>query len=86
MRQAKGLWAFKLAEQSWSLRSYNEIDRLFHPMFQSEASKKFAIGRTKMFYVIRHGLGPAVLEEISKTLMNLLVALHYYYLKRQMLK
>ena len=35
-------------------------------MFQSDTSGKFAIGRTKMSYVVRHGLGPAVLEEISK--------------------
>ena len=35
-------------------------------MFQSETSEKFAIGRTKISYVVRHGLGPAVLEEISK--------------------
>ena len=35
-------------------------------MFQSDTSEKFAIGRAKMSYVVRHGLGPAVLEEISK--------------------
>ena len=35
-------------------------------MFQSETFEKFAIGHTKMSYVVRHGLGPVVLEEISK--------------------
>ena len=35
-------------------------------MFQNEVSEKIAIGRTKISYVVRHGLGPAVLEEISK--------------------
>ena len=35
-------------------------------MFQSETSEKFAIGRTMMPYVVLHGLGPAVLEGISK--------------------
>ena len=35
-------------------------------MFESETSEKFAIWHTKMFYVFSHGLGPAVLEEISK--------------------
>ena len=35
-------------------------------MFQSETSEKFAIGRTMMSYVVHHGLGPAVLEGISK--------------------
>ena len=64
--QAEGLWAFKLAEQYWSFRSCDGIDRLFRRMFQSETSEKFAIGRTKISYVVRHGLGPAVLEEISK--------------------
>ena len=64
--QAEGLWAFKLAEQDWSFRSCDGIYRLFHRMFQSETSEKFAIVRTKMSYVVRHGLGPAVLEEISK--------------------
>ena len=34
-------------------------------MFQSETAEKFAIGCTKVSYVVRHGLGPAVLEEIS---------------------
>ena len=66
MTQAEELWAFKLAEQGWSFRSCDGIDRLFHRMFQSETSEKVAIGRTKMSYVFRHGLGPAVLEEISK--------------------
>ena len=66
MTQAEGLWAFKLAEQDWSFRSCDGIDRLFHRMFQSETSEKFAIVRTKMSFVVRHGLGPSVLEEISK--------------------
>ena len=35
-------------------------------MFQSERSEKFAIGHTKMSYVVHHGLGPAVLKKISK--------------------
>ena len=35
-------------------------------MFQSETSEKFAIGCTKLSYIVHHGLGPAVLEEISK--------------------
>ena len=35
-------------------------------MFESETSEKFAIWHTKMSYVFSHGLGPAVLEEISK--------------------
>ena len=64
--QAEGLWAFKLAEQGWSFRSCDGIDRLFHRMFRSETSEKFAIGRTKMSYVVHFGLDPAVLEEISK--------------------
>ena len=34
--------------------------------FQSETSEKFTIGCTKMSYVVCHGLGPVVLEEISK--------------------
>ena len=66
MTQAEGLWVFKLAELDWSFRSCDGIDQLFHCMFQSETSEKFAIGSTKMSYVICHGLGPAVLEEISK--------------------
>ena len=64
--QAEGLWAFKLAEQDWSFRSCDAIHHLFHHMFQSETSEKFAIGLTKMSDVVRHGLGPAVLEEIRK--------------------
>ena len=32
--QAKRLWAFKLAEQDWSFRSCDGIDRLFLCMFQ----------------------------------------------------
>ena len=66
MTQAEGLWAFKLAEQDWSFRSCDGINQLFHRMFQSETSEKFTIGCTKMSYVVRNGLGPAVLEEISK--------------------
>ena len=64
--QAEGLWDFKLAEQDWSFRSWDGIDRLFHRMFQSETSEKFVIGRTKVSYVVPHGLRPGVLEEISK--------------------
>ena len=41
--QAEELWAFKLAEQDWSFRSCDGIDLLFHCMFQSETSEKFAI-------------------------------------------
>ena len=66
MTQAKGLWAFKLAEQDWSFRSCNGINRLFHRTFQSKTSEKFTIGHTKMSYVVCHGLGPTVLVEISK--------------------
>ena len=66
MTQAEGLWAFKLAEQDWSFRSCDGIDQLFHRMFESETSEKFTIGCTKMSYGVCHGLGPAVLEEISK--------------------
>ena len=66
MTQPEELWAFKLTEQGWNFRSCDGIDRLFHRMFQSERSEKLAIGRTKMSYVLRHVLGPAVLEEISK--------------------
>ena len=68
--QAEGLWAFKLAEQDWSFRSCDGIDQLFHRMFECEKSEKFAIGRTKMSYVVRHGLGPAVLEELSADINN----------------
>ena len=64
--QPEGLWAFKVAEQDWSFRSCDGIDRLFHRMFQSETSEKFTIGCTKMSYVVCHCLGPAILEEISK--------------------
>ena len=64
--QAEGLWAFKSAEQDSSFRSCDGIDRLFHGMFQSETYEKFAIGRTKVSYVVPHGLGPTVLEETSK--------------------
>ena len=42
-------------------------------MFESETSEKFAIGRIKMSYVVRHGLRPEVLGEISKDI-NLSVA------------
>ena len=59
--------AFKLAEQDWSRRSCDGVDQLFHRMFQSETSEKFAIGCTKMSYVVCQGLGPwSILEEISK--------------------
>ena len=67
--QAEGLWAFKLAEQDWNFRSCDGIDQVFHCMFESETSEKCAIWRTKMPYVVRHGLGPAVLEEISKDII-----------------
>ena len=67
--QAEGLWAFKLAEQDWNFRSCDGIDQVFHCMFESETSEKCAIWRTKMSYVVRHGLGPAVLEEISKDII-----------------
>ena len=72
--QAEGLWAFKLAEQDLSFRSCDGIDRIFHRMIQSVTSEKFVIGRTKMPYVVCNGLGPAVLEEISKDIN----AVHYY--------
>ena len=39
-------------------------------MFECESSEKFAIGRTKMSYVVRHGLGPAVLEELTADINN----------------
>ena len=69
MTQTEGLWAFKLAKQDWSFRSCDGIDRLFHHMFKSETSETFSIGCTKMSYVVRHGLGPLVLEEISKDII-----------------
>ena len=82
MTQAEELWAFKLAEQDWSFRSCDVIDQLFHCMFQNETSEKFAVGYTKISYVVRHGLGPTVLEESERKsqrkLMHLLVTLHYY--------
>ena len=62
----KGIWALKLAEQAWSFRSCDVIDRLFHCMFQNDTSEKFAMGLTRMSYVVHHDLGPTVLEEISK--------------------
>ena len=66
MTHRKGIWGFKLAEQDWSFRSCDVIDQLFHCMFQNETSEKFAMGLTRMSYVVCHDLGPTVLEEISK--------------------
>ena len=68
--EAEVIWAFKLAEQDWSFRSSDDTGKLFQRMHFGEVAEKFKMGRTKMSYVCRHGLGEAVLEETVADIAN----------------
>lgn len=63
--EAEILWAFKVAEEDWSFRSCDNLDKLFGRMFHSEESAKFGMAHTKASYAIRHGLGPEVVKELA---------------------
>ena len=68
--EAEILYAFKLAEQDWYFRSCDGTGTLFENMHLGEVASKFGLGYSKMSYVCRHALGPAVLEEYVADISN----------------
>ena len=63
--QAEVLWAFKVAEEDFSLMSCNDVGKLFGRMFEGSAvAEKFSMGQSKISYVVRHGLGPVVVKNL----------------------
>ena len=62
--EAECLWAFKVAEQDWSFCSCDDVNSLFYRMFPYEVSEKFSVGRTKMSYIVRHGLSEVLRNEL----------------------
>ena len=57
--RAEALWAINVAHHGYSYLSCNESGDLFKKMFpDSDIAAKFNMERTKLSYVISHGLGP----------------------------
>jgi hypothetical protein len=57
--QAEILWSIKLIMSHYSYRSSDEMSQLFRSMFaDSEIARKITMGRTKLSYMICHGLAP----------------------------
>ncbi|CAF2834584.1 unnamed protein product [Rotaria sp. Silwood2] len=57
--RAETLWTMNAARQGYSYLSCDESDDLFRRMFpDSQIAQEFKMERTKLSYVVSHGLGP----------------------------
>ena len=68
-RKAEVLWAIKVIVGHHSYRSCGDLSELFVKMFpDSNTAREFSMGRTKLSYVICHGLAPYYQNKLVKYL------------------
>lgn len=64
-RNAQIIWAAKPVNDNYSFRSSDGIGDTFRAMFSNpETLKTFSMSRTKLSYVLGHGIGPVFKEEL----------------------
>ena len=74
--KAESLWALKSATDNFSFRSSDGAPRFFQRMFADSAvASSFTMSRTKVSYMIGHGLGPYFLQ---KTIDDVLQSFAFY--------
>ena len=69
--KAEALWALKTAKDDFSFRASDGFSQLLQRMCpDSEIAKGLKMSRTKVSYVIGHGLGPYFLQKTVDDILN----------------
>ena len=69
--KAEALWALKTAKDDFSFRASDGFPQLLQRMCpDSEMAKGVKMSRTKVSYVIGHGLGPYFLQKTVYDILN----------------
>ena len=70
--KAETLWALKTASENFSFRVSDGVPELFQKMFpDSTVAKHMTMSRTKVAYMIGHGLGPYFQQQIIDDIQRL---------------
>ena len=85
--KAETLWALKTASENFSFRVSDGVPELFQKMFpDSTTAKHMTMSRTKVSYMISHGLGPYFQQQLMIFREYLTLITLYTLMKPQMLK
>ena len=64
------LWCYKVAASDFSVRSCDNIGKLFEKMFKCPVAEQFSVSRTKASYIKSDAITPFLLEQIVKEVID----------------